>query len=137
MVLAQEIIGRPYLMLFGVKVTTIVWILIAVFLALVFSRVAFPHWWRRFYKASNKKATYKDDIVLSVSIIAVVIIALLLGSILGFNAAYSNLSEHLSDNNTCTIGCTETPCENLGIACEDCICNLCDQSIKVTIPTGG
>jgi len=53
--IAQELIGRPYITLFGIKLTSVVWILIAIVLGFIFSMVAWPGWWRALYKRIREK----------------------------------------------------------------------------------
>jgi hypothetical protein len=53
--IAQEILGRPHLVIFGIKATTVVWIFIALGLGFIFSMFAWPCWWKNFFKKLHKK----------------------------------------------------------------------------------
>jgi hypothetical protein len=61
MVFAQEIIGRPFITILGIKATTIVWVLLAIFLGIIFSMVMWPSAWRAMYKRIKDEEEKKNE----------------------------------------------------------------------------
>jgi uncharacterized membrane protein len=148
--IAQEIFGRPYLTIFGIKATTIVWILIAIFLGLVFSMVMWPSLWRKIYHQEIKsnadkknKATVDTEPKhswiksfrfipwqLAVIIIIIAVAFFIAGSFLGFSTSYEKFINEDSS-------CVTAPCQSFDINCPTCECKLCPNDVRVTIPMPG
>jgi len=138
MVLAQEIIGRPFITIMGIKATTIVWVLIAIFLGLIFSMTMWPSFWKKYLHKPSKDE--KQDpkwyhsyrfipwqIALIIVIIA--IFGFLAGTFVGFSVAIDNVPGQPN--------CNPAPCSAANIDCPNCMCEVCGNSFRVTIPAGG
>jgi hypothetical protein len=140
MVIAQELIGRPYLIIYGIKATTMVWILIALFLGLIFSMTLWPGLWRKIYHYHKQEKPPKEKVKwhetfkfipwqLALIVIIIAIFSFIAGSFLGFTMAFDNVVK-------VETGCQTTPCSSFNFTCPNCICSLCSNALKVTIPLG-
>jgi len=135
MVIAQELVGRPYIEFFGIKGTTIVWILIALVLGLIWTMTAYPEWWKNFYsKDKDKKHKYFSNwfknkfwIILAM-IVGLVALIFLVGTIVGFDTAMNSLMAKE--------GCQKIQCSDLGpsVDCPYCECLLCGDIVNIEIP---
>lgn len=143
--IAQELIGRPYLTILGIKATTIIWILIAIFLGLIFTMTMWPAIWRRIYQKKEIKKGKMVDIApkepltkpfkfipwqLAVIIIIIAVSFFLAGTFLGFNTAFDKMT--IED-----ASCSIAPCQSFDINCPACTCQLCQNNVRITVPIPG
>lgn len=135
MVIAQELIGRPYIEIFGIKATTIVWILIAIMLGLIWTMTAYPGWWRQFFsKNKDKRQKFFADWyrrkawVLVLIVMVSMLLCYLAGTVVGFDTAMNTFMEKG--------GCEKISCSDLypAVDCSYCECSLCGDSVNIEIP---
>jgi len=132
-------------MIFGIKIKTILWFLIAVVLGLIFSMTMWPKWWRKFYEKKRlkriaklrqtsqpkKKHKFAPKIAAALIILICLTTVFLIGTEVGFKKAVENMPsppacpEH---------NCSPIKCEDLHINCPICRCFLCSEFVKIQIP---
>jgi hypothetical protein len=133
--IAQEIVGRPYLMLFGIKATTIVWVFIAIFLGLIFSMTMWPGFWRKIYAPKQKQnidnvkwyQTFKFiPWQLALILIFIAVFAFIAGTFIGFSTSLEVMQG--------SKGCDPLPCDVINLKCPLCYCETCGSTVRITIP---
>ena len=141
MVFAQEIIGRPFITILGIKATTMVWVLIAVFLGLIFTMTIWPNFWKRYLHKPNKddksapKWFHAYRFIpwqIAVMIMIIAVFGFLAGTFVGFSVAIENAPAV-----NAVSSCIPMPCSAVNLKCPNCHCEVCGDSLRVTIPAGG
>jgi len=144
----------PVPILFGIKVKTIIWMIVAVVLGLIFSMTMWPEKWRTYYqkrkeaeklrlakeKKTGKKVRRKVNVFLMIAMLLILLLGIILGSMLGFRSAIDNLPQSVLAQN-CVV-CDD--CQNIDCAdiistdCPGCVCSYCnylgDGAVRIDIP---
>lgn len=134
---------RTPIFLFGfIPIRTIVLVLIAIFFGLVFTMVAWPSWWRRYFDKKKEAAKMKGQkqksgisiFGLAAVLILVLLTGMVVGSIMGFRSAVNNLPTSCPNPNE---GCYVIDCSDINISgssCPGCECLFCGTSIDIKVP---
>ena len=129
------------IMLFGIKVRTILMIFIGFALFLIFSQFTWPGSWRKYHakrrekmnkfkKKNNKKSKKTHPIVFVLIILLLMIIAFFSGSMFGFDRAMQS-APFCQEEKCIPLDCSQIEIQN----CPECMCKLCGNSVRIDIPT--
>jgi len=139
----------PPIMILGIKAKTIVWFLIAIVLALIFSMVMWPQWWRKYYQKRKEKEIAKKknapkkkfSVWLLIAMILVLICGIIIGSMLGFRQAVNHIPQPVLATSCIEYNqCTQINCSELMSGeCPGCVCSYCGDpnyngAVRIEIP---